>query len=295
MKIGICGTGRMGTAMGLHLMESGHEVHCWNRTPENAGNLIEKGAVLEETPAQLAANVEVIIAILLNDESLQSLYHGNEGLLSEDLSNKGLIEMSTVRPDTIRALGENALAKGAAFIECPVSGTVGPAREGKLFGLAGGSKEHFDQLAPVLDTLCRRFEYVGPLGAGAHMKLAVNLPLIVYWQALGEAMSLADAAGIDLELAASILSDTSGTAKAGPARIPSIVCSVQGDIPDGVMFTIAGMAKDLGLMIDTAEKNGFSAPAAAAARNTYDKATEDGWGHRDGTLAAAWRILANRS
>ncbi len=295
MKIGICGTGRMGSAMGLHLLESGYEVHCWNRTPENAAPLTEKGVVLEDNPSQLAANVDVIISILLNDESLQTLYHGNNGLLSEDLTGKGIIEMSTVRPETIRDLGESALAKGAAFIECPVSGTVGPAREGKLFGLAGGNKEHFDQLSPVLDSLCRRFEYVGSLGAGAHMKLAVNLPLIVYWQALGEAMSLADAAGIDLDLAASILSDTSGTAKAGPARIPSIVSSVRGEIPDGVMFTIAGMAKDLGLMIETAESNGFSAPAAAAARNTYNEATEDGWGHRDGTLAAAWRILANRS
>jgi len=125
------------------------------------------------------------------------------------------------------------------------------------------------------------------------MKLAVNLPLIVYWEALGEAMSLACSAGIDAELAGSILADTSGTAKVGPVRIPSVVESINGNVPTDVMFTIAGMGKDLKLMVETAVEMGYKAPAAEAARETYDAASADGWGDRDGTLAAAWRILSN--
>jgi hypothetical protein len=118
----------------------------------------------------------------------------------EDLARAGVqgrlvIEMSTLLPDQAEALAAQAAAAGADFLHCPVGGTVAPALKGQLLGLAGGTAAAFDRAKPVLDQLCRRVEHLGSPGAAARMKLAVNLPLAVYWQTLGESLALLRGAG----------------------------------------------------------------------------------------------------
>src|SRR5258705_1809256 len=98
--------------------------------------------------------------------------------------------MSSVRPETWRVLAARISEKGAAMIECPVGGTVGPARDGKLFGFVGGEASDVARARPLLEQLCRRIERVGPVGAGASMKLAVNLPLLAFLQAFGQTLRL---------------------------------------------------------------------------------------------------------
>jgi 3-hydroxyisobutyrate dehydrogenase len=117
--------------------------------------------------------------------------------LKGDIQGKLFIEMSTVRPQTEKQLAAKARALGAAFIDCPVGGTVGPAREGKLLGFVGGDADDVARARPLLEQMCRRVEHVGPVGSGASMKLAINLPLLVYWQALGEALLLCKPLGLD--------------------------------------------------------------------------------------------------
>ena len=97
------------------------------------------------------------------------------------MAGKLFIEMSTVRPEVEVALAEKVKLKKAAMIDCPVGGTTGPAREGKLFGFVGGEDADVARARPLLDQMCRRAEHVGPVGSGARMKLAINLPLFVYW------------------------------------------------------------------------------------------------------------------
>jgi 3-hydroxyisobutyrate dehydrogenase len=122
--------------------------------------------------------------MLLNDAATETVYRGLNGILKSTLAGKLVIDMSTVRPDTMKSNGSSVLHQGAAFVECPVGGSTGPAKEGKLFGLVGGAKADVARAAPILEQLCRRIEHIGELGSGATMKLAVNLPLLVYWQAL---------------------------------------------------------------------------------------------------------------
>jgi len=117
--------------------------------------------------------------------------------------------MSTVRPETERALAGKIRAKGAAMIECPVGGTIGPAKDGKLFGFVGGEAPDVARARPLLEQMCRRIEHVGPVGAGASMKLAINLPLLVFWQAFGEALALVRPLGLDAARLVDIFSDTS--------------------------------------------------------------------------------------
>ena len=179
MKIGIAGTGRMGEAIGFRLLDLGHELTVWNRTAEKTKALASAGAKVAVSPAALARAVEIVITILTDDRAIDALYHGPQGLLSGNVAGKLFIEMSTVRPEFEVALGTNMREKGAALVECPVGGTTGPAREGKLFGFAGAADADMARARPLLESLCRRLEHVGPVGAGSRMKLAINLPLFV--------------------------------------------------------------------------------------------------------------------
>src|SRR5262249_34891889 len=163
MHIGIAGLGRMGAAMAARLKEVGHAVSGWNRSAAKAQPLAAEGISVVEAPAELAARAEAVITILADAAAIDAVYHGPSGLLSGPVEGKLFIEMSTVRPDTEVALATKVRAKGAAFVECPVGGTVGPARQGKLIGLMGGESADAAQARPILEQLCRRLEHVGPV------------------------------------------------------------------------------------------------------------------------------------
>src|ERR1700683_3221803 len=132
MKIGICGTGRMGSSIAQRLMSVGHEFGVWNRSSAKTKPLTDAGARLFASPAELAESCEVIIVMLLNDAAVDAVYRGAGGILKANLAGRLVIDMSTVRPDTMISTGTSVSQHGAAFVECPVGGTVGPAREGKL-------------------------------------------------------------------------------------------------------------------------------------------------------------------
>ena len=137
MQIGIAGTGKMGTAIAQRLLEVGHEVTAWNRTADKLDAVAKAGAATARTPAELARRSQAIITLLTDAAAIDAVYCGTAGLLAGDVAGKLLVEMSTVEPRTEVALAEKARAKGAAFVECPVGGSTGPARQGKLIGLMG--------------------------------------------------------------------------------------------------------------------------------------------------------------
>ena len=138
MKIGIAGTGRMGAALAVRLMSVGHELSVWNRSMEKTKPLAVAGAHVHSTPRELAAASELIITILTDAPAIEQTYGGPAGLLSAPGQGKLFIEMSTVRPEVVEALAVRVRAVQGALVDCPVGGTVGPAREGKLIGFVGG-------------------------------------------------------------------------------------------------------------------------------------------------------------
>ena len=227
MRVGVAGVGRMGAGIAAHLIEVGHEVTVWNRAPDKTKPLADAGAKVAKTPAELAAQSEAVVTILTNKEALAAVYEHANGLLASDAKGKLFIEMSTVQPHDEVALAEKVRAKGGIFVECPVGGTVGPARQGKLLGVAGGSKEDFALAKPLLDQMCRRVEHVGPVGAGASMKLALNLPLMVYYQALAEAYMLCRHLNLDNTWLMEFLSDTSGGPNVLKNRGPAIAAALE--------------------------------------------------------------------
>ncbi len=281
MKIGIAGTGRMGAAIAQRLLGLGHEVGVWNRTREKTRPLTAAGAKAAATPAQLAAVSEILITILTDTQAIDAAYHSKDGLLSASVGGKLFIEMSTVRPETERALAEKIRVKGAAMIECPVGGTIGPAKDGKLFGFVGGETADVARARPLLEQMCRRIEHVGPVGAGASMKLAINLPLLVFWQAFGEALALVRPLGLDAARLVDIFGDTSGGPAALRNRAAALAAAIQGKDTGPITVDIDAMRKDLRTMVEEAKALGTQLPVTSRALECYDQAAEAGLGKGD--------------
>ena len=290
MKIGLIGTGRMGGAIVQRLLACGHEVTVWNRSMAKTEPLVELGAKTAASPSAVVAACEITISILTDGAAIDSAYRAAGGVLEADLSGKLLIEMSTVRPSTSIALAKDILAKGGGVIDCPVGGTVGPARDGKLLGLVGGSDQDVAKARPILDQLCRRVEHVGPNGSGATLKLSVNLPLLVFWQSFSEALSISSKLDISPERLIDILSDTSGAPNMLKARAPAIVASLKGQVSPNAAFTLDNIRKDLRTMIEEAKSMGWDIPVTSATLKEFDKTSAAGMGEADGLEVPAWFI-----
>jgi 3-hydroxyisobutyrate dehydrogenase len=286
MKICICGTGRMGSSIAQRLMSVGHEVGVWNRNPSKTKPLTDAGAKLFASPADLVEGCEAVIVMLLNDAATEAVYRGSNGILKSRLAGKLLIDMSTVRPETMISIGSSVAQQGATFVECPVGGSTTPAKEGKLFGLVGGAAENVTKAMPILEQLCRRIEHVGPLGAGATLKLAVNLPLLVYWQALGEALTICKPLNLPADRLIDILSDTAGAPTAMKARSANIAKALAGEPMGEAAFGLSAAKKDLATAVQFATSIHAELPVTASALACFEEAEAAGLGDADATAAS---------
>jgi 3-hydroxyisobutyrate dehydrogenase len=288
MHIGIAGTGKMGSAIARRLLSLNHEVTVWNRSPERARPLIDAGAAWADSPESLAGVADLIITMLIDEQALDEVYFGPHGLLAGPLENKLFVDMSTVKPAKQQDIGARVSAARASYLECPVGGSIGPAQEGKLLGFVGGAEADLARARPVLDQLCRRVEHVGPLGAGATMKLAINLPLMVYWQTLGEALSLIQPLGLDPKRVIDILSETSGAPNMLKTRGPMIAEALGGAGKGQISVNVATMRKDLRAMLDQAALQHVSLPLTAIALESFDQAARSGLDSKDCTELPVW-------
>lgn len=296
MHVGLAGTGKMGSAIASRLHSLGHQVTVWNRTRERAQALVDAGPGWAASPRELAARAEVLITLLTNEQALDEVYFSPEGLMAGPVKDKLFIDMSTVKPAKQQEMGARAAALQAAYLECPVSGSVTPAKEGKLIGFVGGAETDLLRARPLLDQLCRRVEHVGPHGAGAMMKLAVNLPLMVYWQTLGEALSLIEPLGLDPKRVIDILSESSGGPNMLKVRGAMIAQALAGEKNDMVTVNVATMRKDLRTMLEQARTLKRQLPLTAQTLENFDRAAASGLDAADcAQLPVWWLGQASRS
>jgi 3-hydroxyisobutyrate dehydrogenase len=292
MRIGVAGLGAMGAAIAARLIEVGHEVTVWNRTAEKAKPLAEAGAKVAGSPAEVAAASDVVITILTDGKAIDDVYGGPSGLLSGDVKGKLFIEMSTVAPKVETNLAPKVRANGAAVVECPVGGSTAPARKGQLLGLMGAEPADAKRALPILEQLCRKVEHCGPVGTGAAIKLSINLPLMVAWQAYGEAFSIARSVGWEPKRLLDLFVESNGANNALKMRADMIVKMFEGKDPGPTTFSIANGVKDLRTMIATGEALGADMRATKAALTGFEDATQHGIGGGDGAqMTVYW---ANR-
>jgi 3-hydroxyisobutyrate dehydrogenase len=288
MKVGVAGLGAMGSALAARLMEVGHDVSVWNRSPEKTKPLEAAGAKVAASPAALAGACEAVITILTDGKAIDDVYNGPNGLLSGDVKGKMLIEMSTVAPKVETDLAPKVRGKGAIFIECPVGGSTAAARKGQLLGLMGAEPADADRARPLLEQLCRKVEHCGPVGSGAAMKLAINLPLMVAWQAYGEAFAIARSVGWDAKRLVALFNESNGGNKAFSARAEMIAKLLEGEDPGATTFSIANGLKDLRTMVTAGEALGAEMLATKATLAGFEEAVRSGEGGSDGAAMTAF-------
>jgi 3-hydroxyisobutyrate dehydrogenase len=294
MHIGIAGIGKMGSNMGARLMEVGHTLTVWNRTADKLTPLAEAGAKVAKTPADLASAVDAVITIVTDAKAIDAVYHGPQGLLAGEAKGKLFIEMSTVPPEVQIALAGKVRAKGGAYVECPVSGSVIPARAGRLLGLIGGEPADVARARPILDQMCRRAMHAGPVGSGSMLKLAVNLPLMIYWQALGEQLSMCRELAIDPAELLDFLSETSGAATVLKQRMPGIVAKLK-RVPSAQMtFDLDGGIKDVKAMLAEGKRRGLELPLLERTLVCYEEARRTIGGEDEVSNVSAYWATRNK-
>ncbi len=276
MRVGIAGLGKMGAVFADRILASGHhELAVWNRNAEKAKPLAGRGAKVAANLPVLAAQSDIVLTIVSDDAAVKGLFEGPSSLVSGGGAGKLFIDMSTVRPETHIAVAKAVEAAGGRFIECPVGGSVKVASEGKLLGFAGGDAADVDKAREVLGHLCRRIDHAGPMGAGAALKLAINLPLLVYWQALGEAVSVCEGYGFDPEWLIEMFSESSGGPNVLKVRGPTIAKALRGEeVP--ATADVRTMRKDLGLMLAEAKARGTRSPLVEQVYASYGRAEDSG-------------------
>lgn len=302
MNIGIAGIGKMGAAIGARLLAQGHALTVWNRSPHKVHALLDAGAQWVDSPQQLTAAVDVVLSLLTDEAALDQVYGGPEGLLAglkgndspgaggaaQTMSRKIFIDMSTVQPAKPQAMAAQIAALGAVFLECPVGGSVGPAKEGKLLGFVGGEAADVAHVLPLLNILCKRVEHVGPHGAGATMKLAVNLPLTVYWQTLSEALSLVAPLGLAPQRVIDIFSDSSGGPNMLKVRGAMLAQTLADQKSAQVTVNVATMRKDLRAMLAQGQRTQREMPLTRLALDQFNQAAAQGLDEKDCTELPVW-------
>jgi 3-hydroxyisobutyrate dehydrogenase len=295
MHIGIAGTGRMGTAFAQRLLERGHQVRVWNRSVEHARDAREAGAEWTPTLGELVNASEVVISSLLDNAAVERTYLGAAGLLGGEAHGRLFIDMSTVSPGAHDRIAPAIAERGADFIECPISGSIPTAQAGTLVGFAGGEAAAFARAQPVLADLCRRVEHVGPVDAGARMKLAANLLLAVFWQTLGESLFLVDPSATGTARAIDLLADSNIGAGILRVRGPQIIAALDGAASDAAAFDVDTMGKDLRYMAQEAAAHGGSLPLASRTLECFDRASRAGNGGVDSVAYPAYWIAQQRA
>ncbi len=288
MQIGIAGTGKMGSAVALRLKGLGHQVTVWNRTRSKAQPLLDAGLPWADSPRALAEASELVITLLTNEQALDEVYFSPEGLLSAPKAGQIFLEMSTVSPPKQQDMGQRASALGVAYLESPVGGSVGPAKEGKLMAFVGGDSADLERARPLLEQMCKRIEHVGGHGAGAMMKLAVNLPLMVYWQTLGEALTMIAPLGLEPQRVIDVLTESSGGPNMLKVRGGMIAAALGGDKNGPITVDVATMRKDLRAMLQHAQSQHREIPLTAQTLANFDRAADSGLNHADCTQLPVW-------
>lgn len=275
----------MGLPMARNLLRAGFPLLVFNRSAERCAPLIEEGAEAVLEPLMLAA-ADVVVTMLTDGRAAHSVLV-ESGLLEQLLPGSVVLEMSTIGPAAVAELAGEAIRHEVDLLDAPVSGSVSVAEAAQLFVMVGGDPGAYERVSPVLDAMAKGHVLLGPSGAGAAMKIAVNAMIAVTNESLAETLALAERFGIERERAYDVLA---GGVLASPFLLYKRGAFLRPET-EAVAFTAALMRKDVSLAEDLAAQLGVRLPAVAAAAVVLDEAIRDGLGEAD--MAWVIRVLAS--
>jgi 3-hydroxyisobutyrate dehydrogenase len=286
-NIGFVGLGHMGGNMAARYLAVGYPVYGEARSRADAEKLLEEGLSWRETPRDVADSVDVVFTSIPNDDVLEEVASGPDGIVAGLAEGKTWVDVSTVSPRVSRKVAEQVRASGAEMLDAPVSGSVPQVQSGTLTIMVGGDKHAYGRVEPLLRELGTP-TYIGENGQGLILKLAINISLAVQMLALSEGLLMAERDGVDPELALKVITDSPIGSPMLKARVPLIL-----DLPEEAWFDVELMHKDIRLALGTANELHVPLLSARAADEVLTKASELGYAHRD--LAALHEVLTKMS
>jgi len=278
VKIGIIGTGMLGEAVGLHLLDSGYSVSVYNRTKSKTKNLEEKGADVAELPSVVAESSDLIITCVKDADAVKQVLFDQDGVISGKHDDMTVADMSTINPNAAKEISKKLHDEGIKSIEIPVMGGPNVAIEGKLVLMASGDKESFERFSKVFNTIANKRFFLGESGSAHSIKLAMNLQISLLALSLSEGIMLTKKAGFDPEKFLEILNSTYFSTGMSQKKAYKMIRDEYQPT-----FTLKNLKKDLDTITTAAKDFGAVLPIAERANEIYKDAENAGFGEIDYT------------
>jgi len=285
MRVGFIGLGIMGSRMAANLRRAGHGLVVYNRTRATADAWAQDhGATVAATPAEAAAEAEVVITMVVDGPQVETVLLGEDGVVHGAASGLLCVDMSTISPTQTRRIGAALAERGIHFMDAPVTGSSPKAEDGTLTIMAGGATEDFERARPLFEAMGQLVVHAGALGDGEMIKLINNAVAAVNAAVVGEALLVARRTGIDLDALERVMSAGSGASamlelKAGPMRRHDYT----------TLFKLEHMLKDVRLCLEEGQAAGAPFAFAAQAREILTAASGRDLGDAD--FAALIEVL----
>jgi 3-hydroxyisobutyrate dehydrogenase-like beta-hydroxyacid dehydrogenase len=293
MNIGFIGLGAMGSLIVPRLMGAGHTVTGWNRSRARAEPLIAAGMQFAETPRQVAEQSEMVFSCITDAAGVRAVALGPDGIVSGIRKGGIYVDMSTIDPDSSRAVAAELAKAGACMLDGPISGSPVTVKAGQASVMVGGDEAAFERAKPVLLAIGPKVTYIGGNGLACQMKIAVNLLLMVEVICFGEAVALAEKGGVAREVAVDAILKSVAASPVLGYRGPFIL---EGRMPAVPLADVTLQQKDMLLALDLGRKLGSPVPLAAAANEMMNACRGLGIDHNDFVTAhQVYRRLGGQS
>lgn len=283
MKVGLIGTGMLGNAVGLHLLQSGYELTAYNRTKEKTNELKKNGAQIALTPKEVAENSDTVIIVVKDANAVKQVSFEKDGIIDGNHKDLIVCDMSTINPLESKKISEKFLQNNISKLDIPVMGGPNVAISGDLVMMASGNKNSFDKCKELFDTIANRVFFLGENGTAHAVKLAMNLQIAMLALALSEGITLSRGANIDPKIFLEILNST--YFKTGMSENKAF--KMIQDKFDAT-FTLENLKKDISTISETSKSLGLDLPMIKKAEEIYENAIKEGFGNLDYTGILAY-------
>lgn len=289
MKIGVIGTGLMGSHIAIRLVQKGHEVSVYNRDRTKSERLRELGLPVTEKPAEIGRICDFALICVKDYEAVSNVSFAKNGLIENPNKDLIVLQSSTISPDESHRLVDLFSSNGIKLVSVPIVGGVSAARRGELILIVSGSKSDYDKSLPVLRDLSKEVFYVGQdHGSSSTLKLAININISLIAIALAEGLVLVRGKNIDPNVFVRILNSTYFKTGISENKGPKITHDEY-----SASFSLDNMVKDLNLALRTAQNSGLTLPTTASAHAVYSATQVIGFSDMDYTSVALFLLNLN--
>ncbi len=281
-KIGFIGLGDMGQVIVPRLLEAGHTVTGWNRSPGKSKSLEDAGVMIASTPAEAAKNADIVLSIVTDGNAVKDVSLGENGIITSLNKEAIYLDMSTISPEVSRFVSEEFDKRGLQMMDAPLSGSPVTVVQGSASIMVAGKKECYEKVYDTLLAIGPKVSYIGSNGLAVQTKLSINLLLMVEVIAFGEAVAMAEKGGVDRKVVVDAMLNSVAASPVLSYRGPFIL---DGRMPEKPLADVALQQKDMTLVLEQSRLLASPAPLAAAANDMMNASRGMGLGHHDFVVA----------